>query len=366
MNSSTLKYHWLFVSLGILAAGFFIWYFHVVVLYMLGAAAVSLIGRPLVIVLERVRIRGKKISRGLSAAITLATILSLFIGLCIALIPTVTHNLHHLSTLNTDVLSTSITEATIHIEEWVNSLIPSAHFSVKDAIKEYVMPFFQSGALQGVLRGLTTAVADVIMAIFSISFISFFFLKDDKLFYNIILILMPKRHEKAVERALNSSVNLLGRYFIGIVLESTIKFVVVTFSLYFLGMELTTASVIGVVTSVLNVIPYIGPIIGALLAIAIAMFSPLPAGSSFIEFIFEITVVLTLFQLFDNIIIQPYIYSSSVKAHPLEIFLVILMAGYVGGVLGMLLAIPIYTVGRVFAKEFFANTRVIKKLTENI
>ncbi|HNV51901.1 MAG TPA: AI-2E family transporter, partial [Tenuifilaceae bacterium] len=57
---------------------------------------------------------------------------------------------------------------------------------------------------------------------------------------------------------------------------------------------------------------------------------------------------------------------NSVKAHPLEIFIVLLIAGSVAGILGMLLAIPCYTVIRVFAKEFFNNFRVVQKLTEKI
>ena len=69
---------------------------------------------------------------------------------------------------------------------------------------------------------------------------------------------------------------------------------------------------------------------------------------------------------FDDFVLQPTLYSERVKAHPLEIFIVILIAGSLAGVLGMLLAIPAYNVIRVFAKEFFNNFRVVQKLTEKI
>lgn len=68
----------------------------------------------------------------------------------------------------------------------------------------------------------------------------------------------------------------------------------------------------------------------------------------------------------DNILFQPLIYSSSVKAHPLEIFLVILAAGNMAGIVGMFLAIPTYTIIRVVAKEFFENMKLVRKLTENL
>ena len=71
-------------------------------------------------------------------------------------------------------------------------------------------------------------------------------------------------------------------------------------------------------------------------------------------------------QIIDNILFQPLIYSSSVKAHPLEIFLVILAAASLAGILGMILAIPVYTILRVIAKEFFDNMKIVKKLTENL
>jgi predicted PurR-regulated permease PerM len=55
-----------------------------------------------------------------------------------------------------------------------------------------------------------------------------------------------------------------------------------------------------------------------------------------------------------------------VKAYPLEIFIVILMAGSVGGVIGLLVAVPSYTVIRVFAKEFFSEVALVRKLTKEI
>mgnify|MGYP003295806886 CR=1 FL=1 len=82
-------------------------------------------------------------------------------------------------------------------------------------------------------------------------------------------------------------------------------------------------------------------------------------------FILIILACLFATQLVDNFFFQPFIYSNSVKAHPLEIFLVLLMAGHMAGVAGMLVAIPSYTVIRVIAKQFFGNIKPVKALTEN-
>ena len=86
------------------------------------------------------------------------------------------------------------------------------------------------------------------------------------------------------------------------------------------------------------------------------------------EFVTMLIIAMTLLTVkgLDDFVLQPTLYSSRVKAHPLEVFLVILLAGSAAGVVGMLLAIPAYTVLRVFAKEFFSQVSLVKKLTENV
>jgi len=71
-------------------------------------------------------------------------------------------------------------------------------------------------------------------------------------------------------------------------------------------------------------------------------------------------------QLIDNFISQPFIFSSSVKSHPLEIFLIIIIAGLLFGVIGMIVAIPVYTALKVIAKEFVPDWKIVQKLTKNL
>ena len=69
-------------------------------------------------------------------------------------------------------------------------------------------------------------------------------------------------------------------------------------------------------------------------------------------------------QMVDNFVFQPFIYSKSIKSSPLEIFIVLLMAGHVGGIVGMLVAIPAYTVIRVIAARFFQGFKPIRRLIQ--
>jgi hypothetical protein len=77
-------------------------------------------------------------------------------------------------------------------------------------------------------------------------------------------------------------------------------------------------------------------------------------------------IVEAITHFIDNVVFQPVIFSSSVKAHPLEIFIVVLASGFAAGIPGMILGIPTYTVLRVFAREFFYNFKAVQKITSGL
>jgi predicted PurR-regulated permease PerM len=141
-----------------------------------------------------------------------------------------------------------------------------------------------------------------------------------------------------------------------------------TIGLSIIGIEFNHAVLIGLFCGLFNVIPYLGPWMGAIVGLLIG--AALNINASFMEHTLPLlgmmTIVFLSVQIIDNVLFQPLIYSSSVKAHPLEIFLVIMAAGSMAGVLGMFLAIPTYTIIRVVAKEFFDNMKLVRKLTESL
>lgn len=182
----------------------------------------------------------------------------------------------------------------------------------------------------------------------------------------MVVIMFPKKYEPNITRALDSVTHLLIRYFTGIVAESSIMTLIVSLGLLMLGFSVHNALVIGLIVGVLNVIPYLGPWIGA--AAVFSSVWPELRGATCRRPGLRCAWPERFWSLqgIDNFVLQPVLYSNRAKAHPLEIFLVILIAGSLAGVLGMLLAIPAYNVIRVFAKEFFNNFRVVQKLTEKI
>ena len=181
-----------------------------------------------------------------------------------------------------------------------------------------------------------------------------------------LLLFIPEKHHEATKKVITVSKNLLVRYYIGVLLELLGVMSLITIGLWIFGVK--NALLIGFFGGVMNIIPYLGPVIGTVIGIILGVTSTLVTGSynELLPVTIEIIGIFIVANLIDNSILIPVIYSRSVKSHPLEIFLVIIIGGGIAGLVGMLLAVPVYTLLRVIAKEFFVEFRVIKKLTQTI
>ncbi|MAC17520.1 MAG: AI-2E family transporter [Flavobacteriales bacterium] len=217
--------------------------------------------------------------------------------------------------------------------------------------------------LGGFLGGLFSLAGNLVVALFSISFMTFFFLKDRQLFPSILRALTPDRHVERVERIVENSTRLLTRYFIGLAAQVAIITTIVTGGLLVLGVP--NAFLIGFLAGLLNLIPYVGPLLGAGLGLAIILTTHLQAPELG-NLMGKAGLVFLAGQLVDNFFTQPVIFAGSVKAHPLEIFLLISIAGSLAGITGMMLAIPSYSLIRVVAKEFLSGFKVIQALTDEL
>ena len=181
-----------------------------------------------------------------------------------------------------------------------------------------------------------------------------------------VLTFVTDRNVDGTKRSMHKIKNLLSRYFVGLILQLTILFLIYTVVLLIFGVN--NAIVIAFLCALLNLIPYVGPVIGLGLMVLLTMTSFI--GSDFQSVILPKTLyVLIGFmigQLVDNFFSQPLIFSKSVKSHPLEIFLVIMIAGVLFGVVGLIVAIPVYTSIKVILKEFLSDNEIVQKLTKNI
>ncbi len=360
----------LLVTAGVIILALLVWRFSSIVAYILVASVLSLMARPVVRMLGKIRIGKWQIPVSLRALITLVGIWSVFFIFFRLFIPLVASEAQELSGVDAELIVREFDEPIQRLEQWIGklSLVDNADFSLKEEIQQGLASLLSIEVVTDFLAGLASILGNVAWAIFAISFITFFLLREEKLITSYVITLFPENKENAFTHALDSIKRLLRRYFVGILLQMTGILTMVTLGMTIVGVGFRHGLVIGLLAAVLNIIPYLGPWMGAALGILLGVATHLEMdfATQLVPMMGYMMLVFIITQLTDNMLFQPFIFGNSVYAHPIEIFIVIMMAGSLAGIVGMILAIPTYTLIRVFAKEFFNNFRVVRKLTEKI
>ena len=347
----------LVIVAAVLAVVGYLWH---VVVYVAAAAVFALLGRPLVRTLTRFKPFGWQMSRGVAAAFTLVVIWFVAGVLLALFLPFVFNKLYELSMLDWEHIAQVVRQTIVDVELSIEAYIPVDVPNLEIMVKDGLFSLFSADLFTDVAGYLMSAA----IAFFSISFITFFFMREDGLFRRGVALFFPEHIHENIFRALDSITKLLKRYFGGLLAESLILTTVITLVLSLFGMGVGDAVVVGLIVGVMNVVPYAGPFIGGLISVAISMLTPIDGAVGYTALVVLSTIVVV--KLVDDFVIQPTLYSERIQAHPLEVFLVILIAGFIGGVWGMLLAIPLYTIIRVFAREFFSEYSVVRKLTSQM
>ncbi len=360
------------ILLGILIiVAWFSWYFRSVLIYVVLAFIVSLISIPLMRLLRKVKIKGKSAPDWLLAILSLIIIIGGLILVVTQVIPVVTGIIRDASLFSNSRMPKG--ELVSAINAWVVDVIPgvSPDFDAVKTLMGYLKGVAGSLSVTGILGSVAGVVASVAVGLFSVAFISFFFVKDEKLFENMVAALVPDRLEAKVRAALADVKHLLSRYFVGLILEMLGVALVDFLGLWAIAqIGFRYALGIGFIAGLLNIIPYIGPLIGEALGVLLCVVLKYGAGvgldvNIWVFALIVLGIMLTA-QLVDNFVLQPVIYSTSIQATPLEIFIVILIAGHMGGAIGMLAAIPTYTVVRVIAGRFFYDKKVVRRLMPDL
>ena len=346
---------------------FLMWYFSSIVIYILVSAVLAIMGRPLVARISRGRIGRWRVPRWCGALVTLLVIWIVFAVMCGLFVPLVTNKLYQLAHLDFSTVLTSVEEPLQRIQDYLTHFfsLPETQVSFKDTLISFLQSLINFDTINTAFSSVVSLAVSSVIAFFLISFITFFFLRDDGLFYAMVTALFPDRYQQNVTHALNSVTVLLSRYFRGILAESFLLMLAVSLVMMAFGMRAQDAFFIGLIMGVMNVVPYAGPTIGGAVSVCMGIITPIE-GMSIGHTMLVIAGSLLILKGLDDFVLQPTLYSERVKAQPLEIFLVILIAGSLAGVIGMLLAIPLYTVLRVFAKEFFSQISLVRKLPEKI
>ena len=363
-----LKY--IVLGLTVIITVLILWYFKNIVAYILLAVVFSFIGRPIVTLLNKLKYKNFHMPNALGAFITLLALWAIIAAFFLIFIPLLGNQLQELSKIDLQAIQDSLSEPLGKLTSMMSrfELNGTEDISLEQMLERKLISFLNVSAISSAIGGTVGVMGQIFFAFFAVSFITFFFLKDKHLFAEGILLFVPTQYEEKFGSFLHSTKELLTRYFIGILLQVSSITILVTLGMVIVGLKFQLAAVIGLTAGVFNVIPYLGPLIGASIGmiLGIANHLHLDFYSELLPLLGYMAVVFIIVQVIDNVVFQPFIYGTSVKAHPLEIFLVIIIAGSFAGIPGMILAIPGYTVIRVFAREFLDRFKLVKKITEKI
>lgn len=356
---------WILIALGLIILIWALYTFKTIVLYFILSIIVSFLGRPLVLLIEKIHIGQWQCPRFLAAIFSMLLLASgaiLFIAL---IVPQLVSQIEMLMQIDAEEIQHKLEEPLLKLETFANKygLIT---VDLEEKFTSTLINAIEFKSISSSVESIFSTMGNLLMGLFSIFFISFFFLKDSYLFDKMVFGMTPDKHYEKVDKAIKSTTSLLTRYFIGIVAQISLIMILLFIGLSIVGVE--NALLIAFLAGVFNVIPYVGPLIGIGVGLVLGITGSLELDfyEQTVPLLTGMLVVFGIVQLLDNFVFQPLIFSNSVKAHPLEIFIVILMSATLGGILGMVLAIPVYTILRVFAKEFLTRFKVVRSLTKNI
>ena len=345
------------IIIGILLFLFFLYKIQSVIIYLVIAAVLSLVARPILSFLKN-RLKFPNI---FAVVITMAFFLLVIFGIISMFVPLIKEQGHNISLLNTEELRRRM----FNLFNEIDVFFSARRINIFRELKNIDLTS-NIASIPSLLNSVMGVVGTFSMGLFSVLFITFFFLKDNKILHNVFVLITPDRNEDRILNSLKKINDLLSRYFIGLIIQISILFAI--YSVTLLIFNIKSAVVIAFLCALLNLIPYIGPLIGGVLMVMLTMTSSLEYD--FQTHIIPVTSYVILgyiiAQLIDNFFSQPIIFSKSVKSHPLEIFLIIVVGGLLFGITGMIFAVPTYTVIKVILKEFLSDNPIVKSLTKGL
>lgn len=330
-----------------------------VLLYLVVSVILTLIGIPIIAFLRR----RLKFNNTFATITTLILFILVIAGFMMMFIPLLLNQGQNLSILNIQSIENTI----LHLSDELTTFLNSHGIDSSKALNESNLTSrLNLDFIPNFLNSILATVSSFGMGLASVLFITFFFLKDQMAYKRMTKSLLPEQHSDRIINSLEKINHLLSRYFIGLLLQLFILFVFYLIVLLIFGVD--NAFVIAFLCAVLNIIPYVGPLIASVFAALLTMINNI--GGDFQTEILPTTIYVLLafwvVQILDANISQPLIFSNSVNSSPLEIFLVILIAGFLFGIMGMIIAVPLFTILKVVGKEFLPNNKIVQILTKNI
>jgi predicted PurR-regulated permease PerM len=362
MSNLYQQYKLFFIILIICIIGFLAWFFSQILICIIIAGVISIIGNPLVELLDKIHYKKIRLPHVISVFLTLIIILAVVLGLLSFFIPLVVRETSMVTSIDwqkfIDYYKPQI--------QWLQHNLVHYGIIKKDGtleslLKDTLSHYIDLSVFSNVLSGVISFAGSLFFYLFTTLFLSFFFLLDLMMLPNFILMLVPLKYEEQTKNVMRKSRTVLTRYFLGLVIDILVMIASYSIALSIVGIK--GALVIAFFAGIVNIVPYIGPLIAVGTGIILGVTGVVSEGnfgaigSTTVGILIAMVVVILL----DNILYSPMIQGKSMKVHPVEIFLVIIAAGSIGGIPGMIVAVPSYAFLRIVGEEFFSQFRIFSK-----
>ncbi len=339
----------------LLALGFLGWMFSDILTYFVVSLVLATLLQPLtgaIGSLQFYRMRMPRAMAVLAAFLTLTGVLALFV---LTFLPLISDQVRLLAKTDINALLLELSSPLRAFEDFLirNRLTYEQEGFLANAVRESIVRFFTSLNVNQVLNNLISLTGSIFVSLLALVFITFFLLYEKGLLKRFFLRLIPNAYFELSLATLYKIERLLINYLSGLLLQMMAIFALAATGLSLMGIKY--ALTIALFAALANLIPYLGPILGGTFGLLVGL-STAPdtlTSDGYFWLTIRIVAVFSVVQMVDNLLLQPLIFSKSVKAHPLEIFVIIFVGATLGGAVGMILAIPTYTVVRVFSAELY-------------
>lgn len=301
---------------------------------------------PIVNLLEKLHI---KRLWGIIAIILI--IIGLITGLILITAPHIENQINDLI----EDFPTYVQEMSAGVKSWVDgSFLGSYYDEAYDWVTKKVSDIpsniqdYLTGAASGLVNVANT-VTRVIIALVTFPFILFFLLKDKTRFKTYFLKLLPPKFREDANKILRDMDTKVGSYIQGQIIVATCIGILLFIGYIIIGLDY--AITLAIIAAVTSVVPYLGPVIAVSPAIIISI-----VDSPFM--LLKLAIVWAAVQFLEGHFISPNIMGKTMQIHPLTIMLVLLVAGNLFGVVGVILGIPGYAIVKVLVTYFYRKFKV--------
>lgn len=349
MKSNRIFIHFLLILLAILLAS---WYFSDIFSYFVISFVLTAILRTPTNYISQAYLMGYKVPRILAILLAFLIFVAIIALFVVLFIPLISNQVEVISAIDYERLLLKVSTPLSYIKTFLAEKGLALPEGVSLNIQDYLTGLLSENFLKNFINSVLSTTGNVFVGSIAVTFISFFLLYEKGILRKNLIRFVPNKYFEVSISAFYKVEKLLSNYLLGLLMQMLSIFTIASIGLKIAGIDY--AITIAIFAALANLIPYLGPILGASFGLIVSLSTELALGSGeYLIVLLKVGIVFLIVQLMDNLIFQPVIFSKSVKAHPLEIFLIVFIGATVGGAVGMILAIPTYTILRVSIREFY-------------